>query len=151
MKRHVCFAWGRQFGKQITQKMNCKRWICWSMIHTCLLHTFLPNLIHLCCWWLQHENVGHEHAQHLLHTLKNHYNVEKVWLGSLFCRISLQWDYNQFTLNNSMPNYINICLQNFDHKLPDKTTTYTIYTLYPEIWHSSKATFTKGQLPSHQQ
>jgi hypothetical protein len=46
-------------------------------------------------------------AQHLLATLKQHYEAINVdWTGSLFCGISLKWDYTNRTVDLSMLGYM---------------------------------------------
>jgi hypothetical protein len=37
--------------------------------------------------------VGQEHAQYLIHALETDYTVSKDWTGSLYCGITLNWDY----------------------------------------------------------
>ena len=32
-------------------------------------------------------------ADHLINAIKNNYTVTKYWAGSLYCGISLKWDY----------------------------------------------------------
>ena len=46
-----------------------------------------------------------EHVDHLIRTLKNKYKITMDWTGGLYCGITLQWDYNQRTLDFSMPGY----------------------------------------------
>ena len=42
--------------------------------------------------------VGQEHAEHLLGALNKHYMMAMDWNASLFCSITLQWDYNKCTV-----------------------------------------------------
>ena len=62
------------------------------------------------------EYVGEKHAQHLITTLKAHYDVAEDWLGNTFLRIDLQWNYSKGTLRLSMKNYVAAVLQRFRHK-----------------------------------
>ena len=62
--------------------------------------------------------VGKEHAHHLLTSLRNHYEVEEDWTGSLYCGISLKWNYDQGHVDISMPGYVDKLLARFDHKAP---------------------------------
>jgi hypothetical protein len=62
--------------------------------------------------------VGKEHANHLITTLRRHYELEEDWAGELYCGITLKWDYNNRHVDISMPNYINKMLTRFDHKPP---------------------------------
>jgi hypothetical protein len=46
-------------------------------------------------------------AQHLLAALKQHYEAITVdWTGSLFCGISLQWNYTNRMVDLSIPHYV---------------------------------------------
>ena len=63
--------------------------------------------------------VGQEHADYLLKTLHEaHYETTEDWNGSLFCGISLEWDYIKRTCRLSMPNYIKMVLLRFHHTTP---------------------------------
>jgi hypothetical protein len=60
-------------------------------------------------------------AQHLLAALKQHYEAITVdWTGSLFCGITLKWDYTQRTVDLSMPGYVQTALEEFEHVAPTK-------------------------------
>ena len=50
--------------------------------------------------------VGKEHAQHLLGVLKEFYEIEEDWMGSLYCDITLDWHYDQQYVDISMVNYV---------------------------------------------
>eukprot|EP00804_Cyclotella_cryptica_P009771 CCRYP_013223-RB/>CCRYP_013223-RB protein AED:0.40 eAED:0.40 QI:0/0/0/1/0/0/3/0/850 len=63
---------------------------------------------------------GQEHAQHLLDTLKKYYKLAEDWKGDLYCGITLDWDYENRTLDISLPGYIKKVLQWFEHKTPAK-------------------------------
>jgi len=65
--------------------------------------------------------VGKEHALHLIESIKKTYTLTKDWSGDLYCGISLQWDYENRTIDISMPNYIKKKLQEYNHVLPKKT------------------------------
>jgi hypothetical protein len=61
-------------------------------------------------------------AQHLLAVLKQHYEAITVdWTGSLFCGITLKWDYKRRIVDLSMPGYVNTALEEFDHPKPTKS------------------------------
>jgi hypothetical protein len=62
--------------------------------------------------------VGAEHAQHLIAALENDYTVSKYWTGSLYCGITLNWDYAIKHVDLSMPGYIKDALHKFQHPLP---------------------------------
>eukprot|EP00804_Cyclotella_cryptica_P004967 CCRYP_014094-RA/>CCRYP_014094-RA protein AED:0.12 eAED:0.01 QI:0/0/0/1/1/1/2/0/1245 len=63
---------------------------------------------------------GQEHAQHLIDTLKKYYKLAEDWKGDLYCGITLNWDYENRTLDISLPGYIKNVLQRFEHKTPAK-------------------------------
>ena len=50
--------------------------------------------------------VDKEHAQHLLNVLKEFYEIEEDWTGSLYCGITLDWHYDQQYVDISMVNYV---------------------------------------------
>ena len=54
-------------------------------------------------------------AQHLINALEEHYTLAKDWTGSLFCGISLTWDYKNRTVRLSMPGYVAKALHRFQH------------------------------------
>ena len=58
---------------------------------------------------------GKQHAQHLIDTLKKHYEITVDWEGKLFCSIHLSWDYDKHTIELSMPSNVDKALQWF-HK-----------------------------------
>ena len=64
--------------------------------------------------------VGKEHAQHLIAALRQNYEVEEDWDGSLYCGITLKWNYAARYVDISMPGYVNKLLARFDHKMPAK-------------------------------
>jgi hypothetical protein len=39
--------------------------------------------------------VGKEHAAHLITVLQQHYETSIDWTGSLYCGITLTWDYEK--------------------------------------------------------
>jgi hypothetical protein len=64
--------------------------------------------------------VGKEHADHLLHSLKQQYEVTEDWEGKLYCGISLKWEYDNRKVDLSMPANIENALHKFQHKPPDR-------------------------------
>eukprot|EP00804_Cyclotella_cryptica_P028165 CCRYP_011030-RA/>CCRYP_011030-RA protein AED:0.16 eAED:0.16 QI:0/0/0/1/0.25/0/5/0/1115 len=47
--------------------------------------------------------IGQQHLDHLLQTIKKHYDVTVDHTGSLYCGITLNWNYNYKYLDISMP------------------------------------------------
>jgi hypothetical protein len=50
--------------------------------------------------------IGNQHAEHLRSVLKEHHGMEEDWGGELYCRISLNWNYDKIYVDISMPNYV---------------------------------------------
>ncbi len=62
--------------------------------------------------------VGQEHADHLIASIRSTYKkLTEDWTGSLYCRITLDWDYVGRTVDISMPGYIKKKLQEYKHLL----------------------------------
>ena len=65
--------------------------------------------------------VGKEHADHLIASIKSTYKkLTEDWTGSLYCGITLEWDYVGRTVDISMPRYIKKKLQEYMHLLPGR-------------------------------
>ena len=59
---------------------------------------------------------GNEHAIHLLQTLRQYYEAVSIdWMGTLFCGITLKWDYLQQTCKLSMIGYVQHALNKFQY------------------------------------
>ena len=74
---------------------------------------------------------GNEHALHLLQTLRLYYEAVSVdWTGTLYCGITLKWDYLKFTCELSMPGYVEQALQKFNYAvtgIPNTTDAPHLY------------------------
>ena len=65
--------------------------------------------------------VGKEHAQHLIGVIESAgYEATLDWEGKVFCGLHLQWDYENGTVDLSMPGYIEKALQRFEHPTPTR-------------------------------
>jgi hypothetical protein len=64
--------------------------------------------------------IGRENAENFKNALKENYMVSTDWKGALYCVISLDWDYEQRTVQLSMPNYIQQALHNFQQNTPTR-------------------------------
>jgi hypothetical protein len=64
--------------------------------------------------------VGKEHTDHLLNALKQHYEVTEDWEGKLYCGILLKWDYENRTVDLSIPGYIENVLHKLQHNPPNR-------------------------------
>jgi hypothetical protein len=59
--------------------------------------------------------VNQEDIIHLIGAFKLTYTHTKDWTGNLYCRIALDWDYKNRTVNISMPGNIMKKLQEYNH------------------------------------
>ena len=64
--------------------------------------------------------VGQENLDHLLMALRKHYEVSLDEEGSLYCGITLEWDYKNRTLDISMPGYVEKQLIKYKHDSPKR-------------------------------
>jgi hypothetical protein len=64
--------------------------------------------------------VGIEHAQHLVAALKQDYEITVDWEAALYAGITLKWDYDNRTVDLSMPGYVQTMLDKFDHPMPTR-------------------------------
>ena len=65
--------------------------------------------------------VGKQHVEHLIKTLRDAtYQLETDWEGTLYCGITLEWDYINRTLDISMPGYVAKLRLKFKHIAPKR-------------------------------
>ena len=85
-------------------------------------------------------------ANHLLDALRALYNITVDWTGTLYCGLTLAWDYDVRTCTLSMPGYITNALHKFQHPLPTKPQhaphdwnkpTYGVTQQYAELGDST--------------
>ena len=62
--------------------------------------------------------VGKHHAEHLLKVIRTKYALTCDWAGTLYCGITLNWNYAKCYVDLSMPGYINRALHKFQHQPP---------------------------------
>ena len=62
--------------------------------------------------------VGIEQLQHLVESLNKFYEIVLDPKGSKYCGITLEWEYENRTVDLSMPNYVPTKLKEFDHPNP---------------------------------
>jgi hypothetical protein len=67
--------------------------------------------------------VGKQHADHLIECFKETYKLSEDWTGSLYCGITLDWNYKNGYVDISMPGYIKKKLQEYGHMIPDRVQT----------------------------
>ena len=59
-------------------------------------------------------------VDHLIKCLKENYDLTQDWDGELYCGIKLKWNYDERTLDISMPGYIVKQLQKYKHDTPTR-------------------------------
>eukprot|EP00804_Cyclotella_cryptica_P022272 CCRYP_018126-RA/>CCRYP_018126-RA protein AED:0.26 eAED:0.24 QI:0/0/0/1/0/0.33/3/0/620 len=74
--------------------------------------------------------IGQEHLNHLLQSIRKHYDVKVDHTGSLYCGITLHWNYKEKYLDISMPGYVTKQLTKYNHPLPSKPVN-TPWEPYP--------------------
>ena len=57
-------------------------------------------------------------VDHLIQALRDCYELHIDWSGSLYIGITLNWNYDNRTVQLSMPNYVQKALHKFQHKQP---------------------------------
>ena len=64
--------------------------------------------------------VGEEHSKHLLAVLQEYYEIEIDTKGSLYCGISLTWNYTDRYVDIAMPTYVQKQLDRYQWKKPKR-------------------------------
>ena len=59
-------------------------------------------------------------AYHLIQALKKLYTISIDWTGSLYCGLTINWDYDKRICDISMPTYIKEALHKFQHPAPSR-------------------------------
>jgi hypothetical protein len=62
--------------------------------------------------------VGHEHAEHLEKFISSKYKMTTDLEGTQYCGVDLDWDYENRTMDLSMPSYVQKSVQRFYHPVP---------------------------------
>jgi hypothetical protein len=81
-------------------------------------HKYRPILFSLVVDDFGVKYVGKEHANHLINTLKSFYDLTVDWEATKYCGITLDWDYDNRTVDLSMPKYVADALHHFQHSTP---------------------------------
>ena len=63
---------------------------------------------------------GKENSDHLIQALQKLYTISIDWTGSLFCGLTIDWDYASRTCDISMPEYLQTALLKFQHPTPKR-------------------------------
>jgi hypothetical protein len=67
--------------------------------------------------------VSRDNVNHLIASIKSTYNLTEDWTGNLYCGITLNWNYENRMVDISMPGYIKMKLQEYEHVVPVKLQT----------------------------
>jgi hypothetical protein len=81
--------------------------------------------------------VGIEQLKHLIASLKKFYEIELDVTGAKYCGITLEWAYNNRTVDLSMPKYVPTKLKEFKHPHPGKPQ-HAPYPALPRFTNSQK-------------
>ena len=81
--------------------------------------------------------IGVQNLKHLVESLKKFYDIELDIVGGKYCGITLDWDYENRTVDLSMPKYFPIKLKEFDHPQPTKPQ-HSPYPVAPRFTNSQK-------------
>jgi hypothetical protein len=90
--------------------------------------------------------VGREHAEHLMECIKKSYNISSDWKGSVYCGLTLEWDYKNRTVDLSMPVYINAALHKYQHASPARPE-HAPHTWNPHVY-GAKTQFVENETTS---
>jgi hypothetical protein len=64
--------------------------------------------------------VNQQDAQHLVNAISEHYTTTEDWTGTVYCGITLKWDYINHWVNLSLPGYVANALLRFRHPRPTR-------------------------------
>ena len=83
-------------------------------------HDTKPILFYLAVDGFGVNYIGKETADHLIQALQKLYTISINWTGSLFCGLTIDWDYAARTCDISMPEYLQTALLKFQHPAPKR-------------------------------
>ena len=83
-------------------------------------HKWIPILFSLVVDDFGIKYVRKGHANHLIATIEENYEFSTDWGGTLYCGITINWDYANRTVDLSMPNYISSMLHKYQHPPPKR-------------------------------
>ena len=83
-------------------------------------HTHLPIMLSFVVGNFGVNYTGNGSVYHLIAALRSLYTISANWYGSLFCGLTLAWDYSNRTVDVFMPGYIDKALHKFQHPHPKR-------------------------------
>jgi hypothetical protein len=90
--------------------------------------------------------VGREHAENLMTCNKKNYNISSDWNGTSYCGLTLDWNYQDRTVDLYMPGYIKAALHKYQHPAPARPE-HAPHTWNPPIY-GAKTQFVSDPKPS---
>ena len=83
-------------------------------------HTTKPIILSLVIDDFRFKYIGKENANHLIPSLQKLYTISIDCNSSLFCGLTIDWEYAARTCDISMPKYLQSALQKFQHPAPKR-------------------------------
>ena len=81
-------------------------------------HTTIPIILNLAVDEFGVKYIGKENADRLIQSLQKLYTISINWTVSLFCGLTIDWDYAARTCDISLPKYLQMALLKFQHPAP---------------------------------
>lgn len=95
---------------------------------------------------------GKSNAEYLLNVLRCKYSITTDWTGSLYCGMTLKWNYLTHSVDVSMPGYVHKALEQYQHPYPSHPKHEPAPWTAPNYGRSTQmapAPDTSPQLSSH--
>ena len=83
-------------------------------------HTTKPIIFSLLVDYFVVKYIDKENSDYLIQALQKLYTISIDWTSSLFCGLTIDWDYATRTCNISMPKYLQTDLHKFQHPAPKR-------------------------------
>ena len=92
-------------------------------------HKTRPIMFNLCVDDFGIKYVGQEHAEHLITSLKKHYEALTIdWKGNKYCGMDIKWDYDKGHCDIAVLGYVIKQLEKFKHKTKRKQHSPSKFT-----------------------
>jgi hypothetical protein len=92
--------------------------------------------------------VCRKHTEHVMTCIKKNYNISSDWKGSAYCGLTLEWDYENRTVDLSMPGYIKAALHKYQNIAPARPE-HAPHTWNPPIYGAKHNMWRMKQLAQH--
>jgi hypothetical protein len=110
------------------------------------LHTTRPISFTLIVDDFAVKYVGKQHAEHHRNALLRTYELTTDWTATVYCGMTLKWDYKNRTCDISMPGYVSNILSKFQHDAP-KQTQHTPSRYVMPVYGAKTQYATKDETP----